>query len=82
MKKQRKTIKTEQQTRNEVTFVAMNINTCISCGKEIPEGMLVCMECEIGMFSNRCTLCNRLIAESESICPNCKAIILRSKNKD
>ena len=48
MKKQEETKKTEQQTENKAKVVSMSINTCIACGREIPEGMLVCMECEIG----------------------------------
>jgi len=82
LKKQEETKKTEQQTENKAKVVSMSINTCIACGREIPEGMLVCMECEIGKSQKRCTICDRPIAESEQICSNCRAVIFRSKNKD
>ena len=79
MKKQEETKKTEQKTENKVVYVATSINTCIACGREIPEGFLVCMECEVGKSQKRCTICDRPIAESEDICSNCRAIIFRSK---
>lgn len=82
MKNQKENEKTTNQTENKVVYVATSINTCIACGREIPEGMLVCMECEIGKSQRKCTICDRPIAESESICSNCKAVIFRSKNKD
>ena len=82
MRKQKETEKTEQQTEKRVTFVATNINTCIACGREIPEGMFVCRECEVGKSEKRCTICNRLVTESESICVHCRAMIFRLKNKD
>ena len=82
MKKQRETRKAERQTENKVVYVATSINTCIACGREIPEGMLVCMECEIGKTEKRCTICDRPIAESEDICSNCRAIIFRLNYKD
>lgn len=79
MKKQEETRKTEQQTENKVVYVATSINTCIACGTEIPEGMLVCMKCEAGRLQKKCTICDRPIAETKSICSNCRAIIFRSK---
>ena len=82
MKKQEDNKKTEQQTESKVVYRAESINTCIACGCEIPEGMLVCMECEIGKSTKRCTICDRPISEFDSICSNCKAIIFRSKKKD
>ena len=82
MKNQKESEKTTTQTENNVVYVATSINTCIACGREIPEGMLVCMECEIGKSQKRCTICDRPIAESEAVCSNCKASIFRSKNKD
>ncbi len=82
MKNQKENEKITNQTENKVVYVATSINICIACGREIPEGMLVCMECEVGRSQKKCTICDRPIAESESICSNCKAIIFRSKNKD
>ncbi len=82
MKKIKKNEKTTNQTENKAVYVATGTNTCISCGREIPEGRLVCRECEVGTSSKRCTICNRRIAESESICSDCRATILRSKNND
>lgn len=79
MKNQKENEKTTNQTENKVVYVATSINTCIACGREIPEGMLVCMKCEIGKSQRKCTICDRPIAESESICSNCKAVIFRSK---
>ena len=73
---------TKNQTENKVVYVATSVNTCIACGREIPEGMLVCMECEVGRSQKKCTICDKPIAESGSICSNCRAIIFRSKNKN
>ena len=70
-----------KQHENKRSWLVASINTCVSCGREIPEGMLVCMECEIGKFQKRCTICDKPIAESESVCANCKAMIFRSKHK-
>ena len=81
MKKQEKTTKNEQQTEKRVGGFTMSVNSCIACGKEIPEGMLVCMECEIGRSEKRCTICDRPIAEGEAICSHCKVVIFCSKNK-
>lgn len=79
MKKQEETRKPEQQTEKKAVYVAASINTCIACGREIPEGMLVCMECEVGESEKKCMICNSLMAEGDCICPNCKAIIFRSR---
>lgn len=77
--KARRNKNTEQKTENNVVCVATSINTCIACGREIPEGMLVCMDCEVDRSEKRCRICGRLIAESEDICSNCRAVIFRSK---
>ncbi len=82
MKKQEERREKELHTKINSKCVAMSINTCIACGRRIPEGILVCRECEVGTSSKRCAICYRLIAESERICPNCKTVIFRSKNKD
>ena len=82
MENKKKNAETTNSQENDRSWFVANINTCISCGREIPEGSLVCMECEVGRSQKKCTLCDKPIAECESICANCKAIIFRSKNKD
>jgi predicted nucleic acid-binding Zn ribbon protein len=79
LKKQEETNERELKTKSKTNFADMSRNTCIACGREIPEGMLVCKQCEIGASSNRCTICNRAIAESELLCDHCKDVIFRSK---
>ena len=83
MKKQEETKnKIEQQTKSKVVYAPTSVNTCIACGRVIPEGMLVCMKCEVGNSQERCVICDRPIAEGQDICPNCRTAIFRSKNKD
>ena len=82
MKKQEETRKAEQETKNKAIHVPVCGNFCIACGREIPEGMLVCMKCEVGNSQERCVICDRPIAEGQDICSNCRAAIFRSKNKD
>lgn len=83
MKKQEETKKTEQKTENKVVYVATSINTCIACGREIPEGMLVCMKCEKGLCDSKCTICDAPLKENEvGLCTRCRATFFRSKNKD
>lgn len=81
MKNQKENEKNTNQKENKVVYVATSINTCIACGREIPEGKLVCMECEIGNSERRCAICNRAIADNEAICQNCRDILFRSKSK-
>ena len=82
MKKRKKlfVIPKSREKQNEPCFAA-NTNICIMCGKEIPEGMLVCIKCELGTSPQRCEICNRPISEGDSICPNCKGIIFYEKSK-
>ncbi len=82
MKKQKENKKTTNQTEHEAVYVATSINACVICGREIPEGMFVCMECEIGKSQKKCTICGRPIAESEAVCSNCEEMIFRVKFKD
>ncbi len=79
MKKQEETREKKLHLQIKAMCTAMSVNTCIACGREIPEGMLVCKQCEVGTSSNRCTICNRAIEESETICDDCKDAIFRSK---
>lgn len=73
---------TKPQESGKSWFVA-NINTCIACGREIPEGMLTCMECEKGLGVSKCTICDTPLKENEiALCTRCRATFLRPKNKD
>ncbi len=67
------------QTENKVVYVATSTNTCISCGREIPEGTLVCMECEKGLSRLRCVCCNTLVQNGQSICVKCSKLFLNKK---
>lgn len=80
MKKHKKLlIRSKVKVKQNEPCPAANANICIMCGREIPEGMLVCIECELGTTPRRCTICNRPISESDSICPDCKGIIFYEK---
>jgi predicted nucleic acid-binding Zn ribbon protein len=79
LKNRKESEKTTTQAENKAVYVSSGINTCIACGREIPEGMLVCMECEIGKSQNKCVICNKPVSDRETICSKCKSIILRSK---
>ncbi|MBR2466748.1 MAG: hypothetical protein IKB38_07475 [Clostridia bacterium] len=57
MKKEKKNAKTTKSQEDGMSWLVANINTCISCGREIPEGNLVCMECEDGRTQKKCTIC-------------------------
>lgn len=71
----------ERPKKNRVrTPLYLGANSCISCGAEIPEGMLVCAECERGDAAVRCVICDKLLLDGESICPNCKEVLLHPKN--
>ena len=79
-KNQKESEKTTQKRENCAAYVVMSINICVTCGREIPEGMMICMACELGTFLCRCIVCDRPIAESDALCIDCREIIFRSKN--
>lgn len=81
MKKQEEAKKIEPNTESKVVYVATSTNNCISCGREIPEGMIVCMECENGLSSPRCMFCNTPLHRGESVCIKCSEILLNRKSK-
>lgn len=83
MKNKKETVEiTKPQESGKSWFIA-NVNTCIACGREIPEGMLACMECEKGVESALCVVCDEPLKENEiSICSRCRAVLLHSRNKD
>lgn len=81
LKKRKEKENITDQTESRVVCVATDINTCVACGREIPEGILVCKECEIGRSPKKCLICDRPVAESESVCSNCRAAIFRFKKK-
>ena len=82
MKKQKKNEKTTNQTKNNAAYYAADVNTCVCCGRIIPEGTLVCMICEKELSVPRCIICDKPLTNEDSICSNCRAIIFSSKNKD
>lgn len=79
MKKQEEGKKIELKTESHVVYVATSTNTCISCGKEIPEGIFVCMECEQGLFRPKCVFCNTPLQNGQSVCMKCSDMFLRRK---
>ena len=81
MKKQEEANKIELNTENKIVYVATSTNTCISCGKEIPEGVLVCMECEMGLLRPRCVCCDAPLQNGQSVCTKCSEILLGRKQK-
>ena len=81
MKKQEEGKKIELKTESHVVYVATSTNTCISCGKEIPEGVLVCVECEKGMSRPRCVCCDAPLHNGQSVCAKCSEILLGRKQK-
>lgn len=78
MKKQEEAKKIELNNESKVVYVATSTNTCISCGREIPEGMLVCVECERGW---RCVCCDAPLQNGQSVCAKCSEILLGRKQK-
>ena len=78
MKKQEEAKKIELNTETKIVYVATSTNTCISCGREIPEGMLVCMMCERGW---RCVCCDAPLHNGQSVCAKCSEILLGRKQK-
>lgn len=81
MKKQEEAKKIELKSENHVVYVATSTNTCISCGKEIPEGVLVCMECEMGLLRPRCVCCDAPLQNGQSVCAKCSEMFLKRKQK-
>lgn len=79
MKKQEEAKKIEQKTESKVVYIATSTNTCISCGREIPEGIFVCMECEQGLFRPKCVFCNTPLQNGQSVCMKCSDMFLRRK---
>ena len=81
MKKQEEAKKIELNTESKVVYVATSINTCISCGREIPEGILVCMECEMGLSRPRCVCCDAPLLNGLSVCAKCSEIFLKRRQR-
>ena len=81
MKKQEEAKKIELNTENKIVYVATSTNTCISCGREIPEGMLVCMMCDKGLSCPRCVCCDAPLHNGQSVCAKCSEILLGRKQK-
>ena len=79
MKKQEEAKKIEQKTESKVVYIATSTNICISCGREIPEGIFVCMECEQGLFRPKCVFCNIPLQNGQSVCMKCSDMFLRRK---
>jgi predicted nucleic acid-binding Zn ribbon protein len=79
LKKQEEAKKIEQKTESKVVYIAASTNTCISCGREIPEGIFVCMECEQGLFRPKCVFCNTPLQNGQSVCMKCSDMFLRRK---
>ena len=55
------------------TYLSFDANTCISCGAEIPEGILVCPACERGEVPFACRLCGEPLLCDEQMCSECQA---------
>lgn len=55
-------------------LVKDNVNTCVVCGAEIPEGRQVCPDCEIGDGCDNCAFA--LKEPDEEPCNKCKNNIL------
>ena len=81
MKKQEEAKKIELKTESKVVYVATSTNTCISCGREIPEGMLVCMVCDKGLSRPRCVCCDAPLHNGQSVCAKYSEIFLKRKQR-
>ena len=82
LKNKKKNVEITKPQKSEKSWFGENINTCISCGREIPEGILVCMECERGAQISKCIICDRLLQINEDlICDRCMTALLRLRNK-
>lgn len=75
--------KTEMTTpqENGGSWYVENVNTCIACGRVIPEGILVCMECEKGLSRPRCVCCDTPLQNGQSVCTKCSEMLLSRKQK-
>lgn len=81
MKKQEEAKKIELKSEDHVVYVATSTNTCISCGREIPEGMFVCMMCDKGLPRPRCACCNVPLHNGQSVCAKCSEMFLKRKQR-
>ena len=73
-------MKLTSETEKTYENVAPNVNLCISCGREIPEGVLVCVECENAVSALKCNSCGSLLSEAEdSVCEYCRTVLLRQR---
>ena len=72
---------TAEEENDAIVFVSYQ-NTCVACGREIPEGRLICANCELDTSMKRCIICDRPISDSDTICSTCKALIYRLENND
>ena len=81
MKKQEEAKKIELNNESKVVYVATSTNTCIFCGREIPEGVLVCMECEKGLSRPRCVCCDAPLRNGQSVCAKCSEIFLKRRQR-
>ncbi len=81
LKNKKENVEITKPQESEKSLFAENINTCISCGKEIPEGTLVCMECEKGLSRPRCVCCDTPLQNGQSVCAKCSKLFLKRKSK-
>lgn len=83
LKNKKENVEITKPQESEKSWFVENINTCISCGKEIPEGILVCMECEWDAENSRCIICDSVLQKNEnSICERCVTALLCLNNQE
>ena len=54
-------------------------NTCLVCGALLPEGLMVCSNCESGAIEHRCGICKRVIPQGIEVCPWCEEVLINSR---
>jgi len=81
LKKSKETQKISQRSEGKRGYIATSINTCISCGAIIPEGTLVCVQCELAWIEPRCEICGKTVETRNAICKSCEEMLLHAKNK-
>ncbi len=67
-----------EETKAERIHYTEKENICISCGAIIPEGSLVCFNCQKGLTASYCVVCNKPLGNGNFVCPHCGNMLLQN----
>ena len=66
----------KRTTDNKHNASPVNLDSgCIFCGRDIPEGLMVCPICEQSLISGRCSICD-CSTDELPICKRCQHKLL------